>query len=926
MSSLKELLKTRLLADVINAVQPTSGSKWKILVVDSPSKQIFDSVCKPQEILNLYVTDIVNIEDPKRQPFPDMEAIYFLSPVPESVEALIADYTNGRPPYARVHLFFSNRLSETLSERIKKSPVPRFLEAWKELYVDFLATENHCFSLDLPWSFSAAMTSPAQSLLNYELEPIANRLVSVLATLGEYPYIRYYHPPQPTSTPTLFTSSSALPLSGKIAEMVQKELDALCRVDPNYPPKSQFSNGVLMIVDRGIDPAAPLLHEFTYQAMVNDLLQPEKIMFEEKPVKLDESDKIWATHKLSHIADVLNFLGQGVKRFMESWEEKNKSASGSSSDKVEQLRDALHSLPEYQELKAKFSVHSSVCQDCMAIYNHYHLEKIATIEQNLATGETAEGKIPKLIEKDVEDIFADKSISHSDKVRLLMLFIIAQDGLAESERNRLFQEARLNRDETQAVTNLSLLGVRLSQAFNSSGSGPSSPYTLSTLRATRLKRKDGDVKFENSRYTPVVKFLLQDQAKNIVDSKIFPWVKEPPSAGYMPGDPSVVLPTERKKATWAQKGSASKNTTPQTSASALVGLSDGKVNADEYRRNGPRIVFFILGGMTLSELRSAQEVMHELKRDIIIGSTHIITPHMFIDTLKVLHRPPGLPSKSHHPYSVPPPKPVSPPPAQRSRSHHGSSRPDGAERRRDGEREKRRDGDSGRRRDDDRERRREDERRRPGGAGNGYDDDDAPPPARGASAGMGSARGRSVPPETGSVPPSSSRANWARSRDPRDAPPPADPRRDARADSASGSSRRTDRDPYLRSDSERAPPPQVSSSQRGDSRGHGLGGSSNGGGRGYPDDRDYGGRDYYGGSGGMERNGSVRGPTPQGRDYYGPSNGGGSSAASSGGRSPALSREDLAADMDKLSVASSSGGGGAGGEKEKKWRIFGKKK
>jgi len=38
----------------------------------------------------------------------------------------------------------------------------------------------------------------------------------------------------------------------------------------NYRPRS-----VLFVVDRSMDPVAPFLHEFTYQAMVNDLLSVE---------------------------------------------------------------------------------------------------------------------------------------------------------------------------------------------------------------------------------------------------------------------------------------------------------------------------------------------------------------------------------------------------------------------------------------------------------------------------------------------------------------------------------------------------------------------------------------------------------------------------------------------------------------------------
>ena len=122
------------------------------------------------------------------------------------------------------------------------------------------------------------MSAQHESLLTYELDPIARRITSVLATLGEYPYIRYYQPPQPTSMPSLYTSSSRLPLSGKIAQLVQTEMDNLCRADPTFPPQSQYSRAVLILVDRGVDMISPLIHDFHYQAMVNEALQVDKLM------------------------------------------------------------------------------------------------------------------------------------------------------------------------------------------------------------------------------------------------------------------------------------------------------------------------------------------------------------------------------------------------------------------------------------------------------------------------------------------------------------------------------------------------------------------------------------------------------------------------------------------------------------------------
>jgi hypothetical protein len=41
--------------------------------------------------------------------------------------------------------------------------------------------------------------------------------------------------------------------------------------------------------------------------------------------------------------------------------------------------------------------------------------------------------------------------------------------------------------------------------------------------------------------------------------------------------------------------------------------------SEDWRKNGPRIVLFIAGGATFSEIRGAYEVMKNYKRDILIG-------------------------------------------------------------------------------------------------------------------------------------------------------------------------------------------------------------------------------------------------------------------------------------------------------------------
>ncbi|KAJ1343490.1 hypothetical protein BSLG_001932 [Batrachochytrium salamandrivorans] len=358
----------------------------------------------------------------KRQAHPDKEAIYFISSTQDSVKAIIEDYTKARPLYSAAHVFCTSALSDQLFDRIQRSPAINHLKTCKELNIDFFAPDSQSFLFDYPDSWYTLFNPHVPSLLRYELDIISKRIVSVLATLGEYPYIRYH------TRPTMFSTSPQNSLSQDLALMVQEELDKLCTHDASFPPQSPYKRPVMIITDRSIDVLAPLLHEFSYQAMAGDLIGLETGKYKDrrdgKETIIDETDPIWSEVRTWHIA-----------------ERKWRQDSGS-----KRRYGVSRRIPGNESQVRGTHLHVRGCH--VVVQGSYAGKKSFEVEQNLAMTDPNDASKTRLLLSDVVRIIEDSSIVHLDKVRLIMLAIISQGGVQDSDRQRFLERGGLSVEES----------------------------------------------------------------------------------------------------------------------------------------------------------------------------------------------------------------------------------------------------------------------------------------------------------------------------------------------------------------------------------------------------------------------------------------------------------------------------------------------
>ncbi|KAG0339587.1 vacuolar sorting protein VPS33/slp1 [Podila humilis] len=602
--------------EAIDNVKVEAG-RYKYVIVDSRAADIMASAgCHLADVLAREGTMYLENLEKRRSPSAGVEAIYFAMPTEDSVRRIIRDFKVGRPAtYSAAHLFFLAAMDDKMFDHLRASTDAKYIKSLKELFMDFYAVESRVFSLGRRNAFFN-LFSPQLREMNQqaEINEISKQLISVCASLQINPIVSYHR-----------SSDLSMQTSKNIAMTVQTELDEYYKGQPRVglkPPQ-------LVIVDRTLDPITPILHDFYYQALATDLMpitdgnkyEYTSTVQDGQPVSkvavLDETDKTFVKIRHIHITDCIKFLKANVDELMA--ESVNKPMGG---NQLDILREQMAKLPQFQENKEKFSVHLEIVNGCLEYIQHNRIVDISNLEQSLATGQLANGEIPKSFDPEIAAFLDDNSVRMVDRLRLVMLFFITQ-AVPQEMRNQLFQLSRCNYADREIANNLEFLGVKLDMA--------APPPTKKWFFSEFLKKKsvsEDEIEYDLPRYTPVVKSIFDGVVNDNLDRDQYPYTLAPDQLETIQAR-KTVRSLRSAQPTFHHKG----------------------------RRNEPkgRLILFIAGGVTYNEIRAAYESAAQHEWDILIGSTHVITPPMFMEDMRVLRSGPPPPPP-------PPPRSPSPPP------------------------------------------------------------------------------------------------------------------------------------------------------------------------------------------------------------------------------------------------------------------------
>lgn len=459
-------------------------------------------------------------------------------------------------------------------EMFTNSAVVPYMRMLKEVNVDYCSYESQVFSFDTQEGFALYFSEELVELRDPYQKEMSEKLASLCAVIDAKPsQIRYAIPAAQLATYTR-RALEDLPLAA----------DPTCK---------------LIIVDRTIDMISPLLHEFTYLAMLEDVLDKDveedewkqKYMTaegvaKERLVVLDERDPVLYQIRHKHIAESIEWLVSSINAFTKTNELSKGDASTTDLNGIQTL---MHQLPKCQELGAKYSIHLDLAQLMIKAFKERKLEQIASVQQDVATGLDTTGKTfkPASEFEEMKMLLMDQSIHKEDLLRTILLLTTSKEFKA-SQIDELLKLGGFGEDEAKAVSNMRrLLAKEKEQGSHFSG-----------LSKKNRKKQSSAVGFELSRWTPLIKHLIEAVATNKLGEDEYP--KMNLSEGEGTG----------RRPQWAKSASDS---TPKATPKA-----------------SNRIIVFVIGGITYSEIRAIHELMDTNRRtEIILGSTHIIKPNEF---------------------------------------------------------------------------------------------------------------------------------------------------------------------------------------------------------------------------------------------------------------------------------------------------------
>jgi len=338
-----------------------------------------------------------------------------------------------------------------------------------------------------------------------------------------------------------------------------------------------------VIVDRGFDCITPVLHDLSFQSMAHDLLDIRNDTFkyadnqDEKELILDESTPIWQRYRHNHIAVVSHNLSEEIRKFNEENRDMESKIHSTGNVGLKELAQIVKNVAKFKREKGEYTGYLRLSEDCTNRY-HTYVNKMCLVEQDIAMGTDVEGqKLQSTINKKVFQLFLDPHIQMYDKIRIILLYVLSNNGITDENMKVLEKHAAMEEKDKviigKSIRGLKKLGIDLDPAKRNVG-------------YPKKDRIDGNT-YDTARWTPTLLDIIEDAVENKLNPKHFQYLSDDK---------------------------------PKVTRAIPVSLRGGGGAPIVSQPGQSRLIMFVLGGVTYSEMRCGYEASRKSpKCEVFVG-------------------------------------------------------------------------------------------------------------------------------------------------------------------------------------------------------------------------------------------------------------------------------------------------------------------
>lgn len=260
-------------------------------------------------------------------------------------------------------------------ERLAEADNNEVVKSVQEYFADYITVNPDLFSLDLGFPKQRLWSNSPDIWNTDSLQRCTEGVIALLLSLKKKPLIRYEK-----------NSLLAKKLATEVRYQITQEEQLFDFRKTDTPP-------ILLILDRRDDPITPLLTQWTYQAMVHELLgiYNGKVDLREVPDVRTELKEIVLSQDQDPFFKknmYLNFgdLGGNIKEYVEQYQSKTKS--NASIESIADMKRFVEDYPEFRKLSGNVSKHVTLVGELSRRVGADGLLDVSELEQSLACNDS----------------------------------------------------------------------------------------------------------------------------------------------------------------------------------------------------------------------------------------------------------------------------------------------------------------------------------------------------------------------------------------------------------------------------------------------------------------------------------------------------------------------------------------------------------